>query len=150
MAELLVYELATNCVRHAGSAFDVEVTLTADGARVAVSDDAEGIPAPRSPGPDEATGRGLNIVQALSRDWGVERTPTGKTVWFSLDTEMAEAGGDPLAATASIEPPLGDRPTDEAALTPSRSDRAPDRPGGPAVTARRRATRREWPLAARS
>jgi hypothetical protein len=39
----------------------------------------------RSPGPDEPTGRGLQIVNLLADEWGVERrVRDGKTVWLTL------------------------------------------------------------------
>jgi hypothetical protein len=31
-----------------------------------------------------ASGRGLQIVDHLATDWGVERVPHGKRVWFEL------------------------------------------------------------------
>jgi hypothetical protein len=39
----------------------------------------------RSPGPNDPSGRGLQIVDMLSDEWGIEpEVPAGKTVWFSL------------------------------------------------------------------
>ena len=39
----------------------------------------------RSPRPEEATGRGLCIVEVLADSWGVTtHDGSGKTVWFSL------------------------------------------------------------------
>ena len=41
----------------------------------------------RSPGPEEPTGRGLQIVNMLSERWGVEHASAhGKTVWFTVPT----------------------------------------------------------------
>ncbi|HEX5224652.1 MAG TPA: ATP-binding protein [Solirubrobacteraceae bacterium] len=97
VAELMVSELATNCVRHAGSEFEVAINRTADGVRVEVTDPAVGEPTLRSPSPEEPTGRGLRIVEALSLDWGIERVPPGKAVWFTLDTAAASGDGAPHA-----------------------------------------------------
>lgn len=84
---LLVSELATNALRHAGTEFEVEVTATRTGVRVAVSDDSP--QRPREPlvlpGPDAEGGRGLAIVDELADRWGVAGDPLGKTVWFELD-----------------------------------------------------------------
>ncbi len=86
--ELMISELATNCVRHVQASF--KLTISIDHAkgriRVEVSDPGGGTPTMRSPGPDEPTGRGLRIVDMLSDEWGVRpNTPAGKTVWFRLE-----------------------------------------------------------------
>lgn len=84
-AELMVSELATNCVRHVKASFDLTVRKCPDEIRVEVADRGGGSPQMRSPGPDEPTGRGLRIVDMLSTRWGVELDdPNGKTVWFTL------------------------------------------------------------------
>ncbi len=84
---LLISELATNALRHAGTEFEVEVAPTARGVRVAVSDDDPRRPREPLvlPGPDAEGGRGLAIVARLADRWGVEGDPLGKTVWFELD-----------------------------------------------------------------
>ena len=85
--ELMVSELATNCVRHVGSAFVLTLTTSARELVVEVADEGGGVPRAQNPGPDEPTGRGLQIVAMLSRDWGVRPgRGRGKTVWFRLDT----------------------------------------------------------------
>jgi hypothetical protein len=33
---------------------------------------------------DATTGRGLMLVEALAEDWGVQASPTGKTVWCRI------------------------------------------------------------------
>lgn len=93
--ELMVSELATNCVRHANTAFELNVVLRRGEIRIEVTDLGGGTPAMRSPGPDDPTGRGLQIVNMLSETWGVEhRASAGNTVWFTL---LAPATGDQLA-----------------------------------------------------
>jgi serine/threonine-protein kinase RsbW len=82
--ELMVSELATNCIRHAHSAFDVTLQTTRRTVRVEVCDSQPGRPEPQSPSPNEPTGRGLRIVEALSDTWGVEPSPGGKIVWFEI------------------------------------------------------------------
>jgi len=49
-----------------------------------VRDRGEGSPRVLSPGVREPSGRGLRIVQAMSRRWGVIPEPTGKIVWFTI------------------------------------------------------------------
>jgi two-component sensor histidine kinase len=89
--ELMVSELATNCIRHAEREFDLTIVSTAGEIRVEVSDAASGVPTKRSPGLEDPTGRGLQIVELLSQDWGVDLAPEGgKTVWFTI---LAKAPG---------------------------------------------------------
>lgn len=83
--ELMVSELATNAVQHARTAFDLTIRYARGEVRVEVTDSSGGRPTMRSPAPDEPSGRGLQIVNMLSHDWGVERgTGSGKTVWFRI------------------------------------------------------------------
>jgi anti-sigma regulatory factor (Ser/Thr protein kinase) len=83
--ELMVSELATNCVRHVKTTFELMILRTAQEIRVEVTDHGGGIPAMRSPGPEDPSGRGLRIVDMLSERWGVaHRSIPGKTVWFTL------------------------------------------------------------------
>jgi anti-sigma regulatory factor (Ser/Thr protein kinase) len=85
-AQLMVSELATNCIRHAQTGFTLTIEQTSDRVHVEVSDTGGGHPALRSPAVTEPTGRGLRIVEIFSDDWGVRSNPgrPGKTVWFSL------------------------------------------------------------------
>jgi anti-sigma regulatory factor (Ser/Thr protein kinase) len=81
-----ISELATNCVRHAGTAFSVDVEKTSDRLRVEVADHGSGTPTMRSPEPSELSGRGLLLVRELSDAWGVEpsRDRPGNRVWFTV------------------------------------------------------------------
>lgn len=83
---LVVSELATNCVVHAGSGFTMTVDCTPARVLVEVTDTGAGTPAMRSPGPTDPSGRGLRIVDALSSRWGVRqgRGGHGHTVWFTV------------------------------------------------------------------
>lgn len=84
--ELLVSELATNCIRHTDSAFDLTIIQSGREIRVEATDyDDVGKPTMRAPEPTEPSGRGLRIVDALAAAWGVEhRSAHGKTVWFTV------------------------------------------------------------------
>ena len=82
---LMVSELASNCIRHTDGRFDLAVSTSAAEIRVEATDRGTGEPAVRSPGPSDPTGRGLQIVDMLAKDWGVEHLPgAGKTVWFTV------------------------------------------------------------------
>jgi hypothetical protein len=91
--ELMVSELATNCIRHTDSGFELSISRQAGGIRVEATDRAGGRPQMRSPAPTDPSGRGLKIVDMLSLDWGVDRHPAaGKTVWFTVaDTAVVPA-----------------------------------------------------------
>jgi len=84
-AALLVSELSTNAVLHAGTEFTVTVHGEESAPiRVEVTDGNSGSPTLR----DNAmtpNGRGLRIVASLAERWGVDEHPGGtKTVWFEL------------------------------------------------------------------
>jgi anti-sigma regulatory factor (Ser/Thr protein kinase) len=91
--ELMVSELATNCVRHVKTRFELMILHTPEEIRIEVTDHGGGVPAMRSPGPEDPSGRGLRIVDMLSERWGVaDQSLSGKTVWFTLSTLMDAAG----------------------------------------------------------
>jgi DNA-binding response OmpR family regulator len=82
---LLVSELVTNAVVHAGSDVEVMVRLTATAARIEVTDTSVESIAPRDAAADEDSGRGLALVETLAERWGVRPAPGGgKTVWFEV------------------------------------------------------------------
>jgi anti-sigma regulatory factor (Ser/Thr protein kinase) len=101
-AELMTSELATNCVRHAHSDFELAIYRSRRAIRVEVSDHGQGQPVVRSPTPREQSGRGLRIVQELSEDWGITPSPNGKLVWFTLPLH-SHAGEHKSRSTASRE-----------------------------------------------
>jgi anti-sigma regulatory factor (Ser/Thr protein kinase) len=83
--ELMVSELATNCIRHTNSGFDLTIIRSGDDIRVEASDHAGGTPTMRSPEPTDPSGRGLKIIDMLSARWGVRTDGSrGKTVWFTI------------------------------------------------------------------
>ena len=83
--ELMVSELATNCIRHTNSGFDLTIIRSGGDIRVEATDHAGGTPIMRSPQPTDPSGRGLKIIDMLSAGWGVEsEADAGKTVWFTI------------------------------------------------------------------
>ena len=82
-AELMTSELATNCVMHAHSDFELAINAH-DQIRIEVSDAGRGRPTLLQPDVRALTGRGLRIVDAMSDAWGVIANTPGKTVWFTL------------------------------------------------------------------
>jgi hypothetical protein len=91
-AALVLSELASNAVLHAGSAFSVAVREQDATLRIAVEDSARLPPGLCNGGLIPHPAHGLGVVQALSRRWGVEGTPHGKVAWAELD--MRRQRGD--------------------------------------------------------
>ncbi len=87
-AELLLSELATNAVLHAGTEFTVALLLLPDGAvRIEVTDRVRRVPRERRYDAEATTGRGIALVVHLSRAWGVDKQADGKVVWCKLEAE---------------------------------------------------------------
>jgi anti-sigma regulatory factor (Ser/Thr protein kinase) len=92
---LVVSELLTNALRHAGSGDTgprpVWLGLLQPGPCVlcAVADPSKAAPTPQTPGSLAETGRGLHIIYALSDQWGYT-TPseTGKVVWALFHSRL--------------------------------------------------------------
>ena len=97
--ELMVSELATNCIRHTNSGFVLTIVRNGQEIRVEATDHAGGTPTMRSPKPTDPSGRGLKIVDMLSARWGVQSEPAiGKTVWFTISDVAPASAGEPCPA----------------------------------------------------
>ncbi len=97
--ELMVSELATNCIRHTDSGFDLTIIRNGRDIRVEATDHAGGTPTMRSPQPTDPSGRGLKIIDMLSVRWGVQSQPSeGKTVWFTISDVAPASAGEPCPA----------------------------------------------------
>ena len=88
-AVLLLSELVTNAVLHAGTEIDVEVQLDGDVLRIEVGDGDPRLPTVRHYSLLSGTGRGLALVAETARSWDVEALPSGKRVWFELEASGA-------------------------------------------------------------
>lgn len=105
-AVLVVSELVTNVLTHTGSErFVCRLSWTGVRLRVEIEDEDRGGTRPlrRQPGDDDQNGRGLLLVGALSRDWGVRDTAcgSGRVVWSELAPEGAESGPEAPARAAA-------------------------------------------------
>lgn len=90
---LLLSELVTNAVRHAGAGPErplrVELRREPQRVRVAVAD--AGPSFVRRPTPseqDRSAGWGLYLVDQIADRWGIERSSSGSRVWFEIGYEV--------------------------------------------------------------
>ena len=90
---LMVSELATNAVLHGSGPFVVTVECKPCEVVVSVTDHGSGRALLRPSGRLQPRGRGLRIVDALSHEWGTERSPSDETVvWFRRKLAKQAAG----------------------------------------------------------
>ncbi|MFD5659862.1 ATP-binding protein [Streptomyces hirsutus] len=133
-AELLLTELATNALRHAhGLDIGIRVQLQGDHLMIEVEDGSPLRPMPRCAGPDDENGRGLFLIDALAKAWGV--SDDGTTTWCTLSlNEGPPDNMDPAVVTAPVlrEMPL-QLPADSSAVTFAR------------ISARNMLTMLNWP-----
>jgi anti-sigma regulatory factor (Ser/Thr protein kinase) len=80
----VVSELVTNAVLHTGSSPTLWLRTSAGAVYVELADDDSRPPRMRDPADLEDGGRGLHLVEALTRRWGVRTTATGKIVWCEI------------------------------------------------------------------
>lgn len=93
-AQLVASELITNSVLHSGTSPDaallIRVRLSSALLCLEVEDRGrDATIAPHPPDLERGGGFGLNIVDSLSEDWGVERTAGGTRVWAQLALETS-------------------------------------------------------------
>jgi anti-sigma regulatory factor (Ser/Thr protein kinase) len=88
---LVLSELVTNAVLHAGQAQRAALVLCDDRIRVEVADRSRVAPAPSRYGLDAHTGRGLGLVQSLCLEWGVAHQAQGKLVWADVSLDDAQS-----------------------------------------------------------
>jgi anti-sigma regulatory factor (Ser/Thr protein kinase) len=84
VAVLLVSELVTNAVVHAGGTVWVTVHADARWVRIEVQDQGRGRPVLRPARQNQPEGRGLGLVDKLATNWGTERRATHKVVWCEI------------------------------------------------------------------
>ena len=85
---LVASELATNAFAHAGTSFTVSLTAFAGTVVLVVKDGSVSWPVRVDARAQDAAGRGVAIVSAVSREWGVvAHGNAGKSVWAAFDAE---------------------------------------------------------------
>ena len=106
-ALLVVSELCTNAVIHAGTGFTVSCMHLGTAVRLAVRDSYPGRGLPTAlvgPEAQRTSGRGLLMCAALSSAWGVEYDRTGKVIWCHLAVPGAvPAQPPPVLAAVTLD-----------------------------------------------
>ncbi|MFD7645942.1 ATP-binding protein [Kitasatospora sp. NPDC059795] len=128
--DLVTSELATNAVRHTvGAMITLGVYVHPHLRRLVVEvyDGSAALPRPRSVGPDDASGRGMFLVEHLAAAHGTELTERGKKVWAELELPeqpltRRQLLAHPRRAARAVARSLGGRrrpPIHPAALAPA-------------------------------
>ena len=88
--KLVATELSTNALVHTTAPDTITIRYLGDRIRIEVRDASTSAPQPRSPSLQAEGGRGMRLVESLSKSWGVDPTSGGKQVWCEV----------PVAATS--------------------------------------------------
>ena len=86
-ALLVITELVHNVIQHTGDGGELMISRPRDLVLVEVFDHSRDLPRLLKPAPDRVGGRGMMLVDAVSRDWGSRVIPSGKVVWAHLPVE---------------------------------------------------------------
>lgn len=141
---LLVSELVANAVVHGLP--DVRLAVCTKGPtciRVEVSDGSQSLPELQPRSLDRASGRGLQLVDAVASMWGAQLQSHGKVVWFELVDpgpnsvgDCAAVRSDPTAAGPHehrSDPRREPRPPTADHDRPDRRERSHIRPPSPTL-----------------
>jgi len=95
-AALLVNELVSNAVEHAGGnrALSLQVKMSDGWLWAAVADGSPAHPVMLELTGLEPRGRGVRLIATVANRWGSEEYRDGKRVWFELGPDSAD--GDPF------------------------------------------------------
>ncbi len=117
--QLVVSELTTNAVLHGRPPIRLRILTRERVVRVEISDGAAAVPVRSPVAVDGMTGRGLALVAAAARQWGVKTTEQGKISWAEVGAGSPSAPAAAAVATPPAAPrpdhysvTLGDVPTD--------------------------------------
>jgi anti-sigma regulatory factor (Ser/Thr protein kinase) len=101
---LMVSELATNAVVHAATTFSLRIEKSEEVIRVEVVDGGSGRVRLQSPSHRDVHGRGLQLVESLSDQWGTREDGQAKVVWFVRNLGAASIGRHRQDKVARQEP----------------------------------------------
>ncbi|MEU3931454.1 ATP-binding protein [Streptomyces sp. NPDC029044] len=102
--ELMASEVIANAVLHSAGPCDVVVTRTAEWLRVEVTDTDPTLPSTVAATPNDESGRGLLLLDAMADAWGTRPEAEGKTTWFEIRLEPPYEGIRESSAKAPFSP----------------------------------------------
>jgi PAS domain S-box-containing protein len=108
VAELVVSELVTNAVVHAGTRVSLRITAEPTAIRVEVADGSAHLPIRRTWTDTAGTGRGLRIVQEHADRWDAYLCHDGKVVWFEIGELATPLVRSSRAPVLTAEPDVVD------------------------------------------
>jgi anti-sigma regulatory factor (Ser/Thr protein kinase) len=89
-AALVASELVTNALHHARGPISLFMARRLDRIVLSVTDGSTTVPSVEVPGLLAESGRGLALVQSLTRAWGEEVLPEGKRVWAEVPAAVSQ------------------------------------------------------------
>lgn len=108
-ALLLVSELVTNAVVHAGTQIALTAVVSGTAVTVEVTDHGTGrVQTGSAFDPNRTGGRGLMLVDALASEWGTRYERAAKTVWFRLGEAQDRHGPSALRTDGPATTPRRD------------------------------------------
>ena len=87
VSKVIVTSFVENVLQHTDSAPSVRLESRGDTVTIAVDDDCRTLPTLSEMQMATAVPTGLKVVAALTREWGIAPTPSGKTVWAVIGPE---------------------------------------------------------------
>ncbi len=90
---LVASELVTNAVLHARTAVTLKLEVHGSTIRIEVYDENPRLPVVAPCPPEATSGRGLPLVSAIARAWGMEHRADGKVVWAEVGPASEEPAG---------------------------------------------------------
>jgi anti-sigma regulatory factor (Ser/Thr protein kinase) len=89
VAVLLTSEIVTNAIRYGTEAIRLELCVTDEGVLIVeTADNHPEFPCVRPLSDTDEGGRGMRIVSALARNWGVRPVNRHKVVWFEVPVHV--------------------------------------------------------------
>lgn len=125
-ALLVLAEMLANAVRVCRVGLSVKVEVHQAWLQIEVADDSPAPPVRRKPAPEDAHGRGVDIIAMLSDDWGHRWDGSMKTVWSRMNLSPGVALQVPCGVAMRSVVPAYDYQSDVVGRTGSAEGAAHD------------------------